>query len=135
MLDDSLRQILTNFLVKDEKESKENDIKLFENIGGPFSTFSARIQASYRLGLISKTEKDELDLIRDIRNKFAHQVELSSFDDEWTKNQCYKLRPGRIDGSLSPRTSFTFSVLLLKRALNRRALEAEQERRKLKDDI
>jgi len=42
---------------------------------GPLSTFSAKINMSYRLGLIDSHLAHALHLIRKIRNTFAHEVE------------------------------------------------------------
>jgi hypothetical protein len=41
---------------------------------GPLSTFSARINASHRLGLIDANMTRTLHVVRKIRNAFAHEV-------------------------------------------------------------
>jgi DNA-binding MltR family transcriptional regulator len=46
---------------------------------GPLSTFSARIKAAYALGIYPKGARDELNLLRLIRNVFAHSWEQISF--------------------------------------------------------
>lgn len=40
----------------------------------PLSTFSAKIQITYRLGLIDKDIAHALNLVRRIRNSFAHEL-------------------------------------------------------------
>ena len=47
---------------------------------GPLATFSARIDAAHAFGLITDSERRDLDLIRQIRNAFAH-VSLGSLAD------------------------------------------------------
>jgi len=47
---------------------------------GPLATFAARIDAAHAFGLITDSERRDLDLIRQIRNAFAH-VSLSSLTD------------------------------------------------------
>lgn len=76
-LDDFLGKLLMSFLTE---ESPTQDKRLFDN-NGPLSTFSSKIVLSYRLGLISKKEFDNLNLIRKVRNAFAHDVKINSFDN------------------------------------------------------
>ena len=47
---------------------------------GPLATFAARIDAAHAFGLITDSERRDLDLIRQIRNAFAH-VSLGSLAD------------------------------------------------------
>lgn len=48
----------------------------------------------YRLGLITKWEHDKIDLMRRIRNTFAHDYNIRSFSDEIIKNQVNNLKIG-----------------------------------------
>jgi len=47
---------------------------------GPLGTFAARIDAAHAFGLVTDSERRDLDLIRQIRNAFAH-VSLGSLAD------------------------------------------------------
>lgn len=47
---------------------------------GPISTFSARINLAHALGIIDDAEHRDLNLIRKIRNDFAHDVSASLYD-------------------------------------------------------
>jgi DNA-binding MltR family transcriptional regulator len=76
-IDELLRNILDEYLLKDDKSDKE----IFQNFG-PLSSFSAKIKMCYRLGLISKREFTQIETFRKIRNKFAHELESKSFNDE-----------------------------------------------------
>ncbi|EIV8661244.1 hypothetical protein MA784_004663 [Vibrio parahaemolyticus] len=77
-LDELLKEILINYLVPDTKNS---DKELF-NGSGPLSTFSSKINMSYRLGLISNQERTLLNCIRGIRNDFAHQLSKADFSTD-----------------------------------------------------
>jgi DNA-binding MltR family transcriptional regulator len=55
--------------------------KIFE-FNGPLGNFSSKISMAFALGLIDRNTLNELDLIRKIRNKFAHEHQSISFDDE-----------------------------------------------------
>ncbi|MEC0234855.1 MltR family transcriptional regulator [Paenibacillus kribbensis] len=52
-----------------------------------FATFSSRISACYALRYIPKKVYRDLDLIRKIRNYFAHNMNDASFDDEEVQNR------------------------------------------------
>jgi len=74
-LDLILYQILQKHLIPvpgSKDELLEND--------GPLSTFSAKINMAYRLGLIDNSFSRSLHLIRKIRNNFAHEVEGCTLD-------------------------------------------------------
>jgi DNA-binding MltR family transcriptional regulator len=85
-LDTVLELLLRNFLVEDENALG----KLFDQ-DRPLSTFSARINMSYCLGLLTRSEYRELDLIRQIRNHFAHQLHGVAFDDPVISDKCRAL--------------------------------------------
>lgn len=55
------------------------------------STFSARIRMVYFFRVISKAEREELDVIRNIRNHFAHTIEGGSFEERAVIEECKKL--------------------------------------------
>lgn len=74
-IDDLLEYLIKCFLSSpsNEKEDKE----LFSGYG-PLSSFSSKILLSYRLGLISDYEYRTLQVIRKIRNSFAHDISKDS---------------------------------------------------------
>lgn len=77
-LDDLMQELLLEFLCDD---SNTQNNKLF-NQNGPLATFSSKIFLAYRLGLIGRYEYDCLNLIRRIRNNFAHDLSIDSFECE-----------------------------------------------------
>jgi len=82
-LDDALGSLLQSFMVIDAG----SDDALFAN-NGPLSTFSAKILLAFRLGIISARERSDLEVVRKIRNRFAHEVSLNSFTDQSTRDLC-----------------------------------------------
>ncbi len=82
-LEMTLEHILYAFLPEDKEVNK-----LFD-FNSPLGNFSSKIQMAYSLGLIEKTVKSDLNLIRKIRNKFAHEMFLDFEDNQiesWCKN-------------------------------------------------
>ena len=55
--------------------------RLFENYG-PLSTFAAKIDMAYALGIIPREMYEELGKIRKLRNEFAHSTDILYFESE-----------------------------------------------------
>lgn len=81
-----LEHLLAAFFVDDEREAK----RLLKP-DGPLGAFGARVSAACCLGLICRTVRDDLRLIGQIRNKFAHTLD-ASFDDDPIRAWCLDLR-------------------------------------------
>ena len=81
-----LEHILLAFLPEDEKE-----VNRLMEFNQPLGNFSNKIAMTYCLGLIDKVIKDDLNLIRKVRNKFAHDL-YATFDDEQIKAWCKALK-------------------------------------------
>jgi hypothetical protein len=71
--------------------SIEKQDELFDNASSPFSTFSARIDLAYRLGIIRPQVRASFHLVRRIRNDFAHVVESSNFDSDSVNSRMREL--------------------------------------------
>ncbi len=84
-LDALLEDLLRDFFI----EGKSADVLLRPD--GPLGTFSSKIDAAHALGFINDDTQRDLNLIRKIRNDFAHQVDLHSFEDDPIKNRCAEL--------------------------------------------
>ncbi|MEQ8693948.1 MAG: MltR family transcriptional regulator [Gammaproteobacteria bacterium] len=107
-LEKALSDLLFVSVVYGDTKKMERD--LFE-FNSPLGTFSSRIKMAYYLGKISKVTRRELDLLRNIRNRFAHHPTTVSFDDEAVANQCRELRFTYRERSDAPRLLFTGSVV------------------------
>lgn len=88
-LDDRLKQAFVAGMLP----SKNLDRDLFEG-SAPLATFSARTRLARAQGLISETTKRDLDLLRKIRNAFAHVATPLSFEDPKIRSMCMSLEHG-----------------------------------------
>lgn len=61
--------------------SEHMDKKLIRG-AGPLSSFSARIDLLFAFGLVEENVFKDLHLIRKIRNKFAHEIDIHTFGTE-----------------------------------------------------
>ncbi|UTR09432.1 hypothetical protein MM300_16230 [Evansella sp. LMS18] len=88
-----------------------NDKNNLTSGNGPLSTFSSRISIAYLLELINKEQYDDLNLIRKIRNDFAHQLNAVTFDSvDQIKNRCSSLKIYNENDAKTPRDRFFWSV-------------------------
>jgi hypothetical protein len=108
-LEDELQRLLKAYFVDDPKAVG----KLFDPMG-PLGTFSATITMAYALGLIGPNVRHDLDLIRRIRNDFAHLSESLTFETPSIRDRCKDLHfAKRIFGSVPGRKSYykTFTTI------------------------
>ena len=106
----------------------------------PLGTFNSRILSAYCLGLIGSKEYFELNLIRKIRNKFAHDLETLSFDNQSIQSYCTNLKYPQILYnavpeiiSFAPRDLFIYSVTTLHLILMSRSSNIKDKREIPKD--
>jgi hypothetical protein len=76
-----LEDLLRAFLI----EGKSADALLA--VEGALGTFSSRINLAHALGLIRDSTHHDLELLRRIRNDFAHKVDLHSLEEEPSQNR------------------------------------------------
>jgi len=69
---------------------------IIDNSMAPLHTFSSKIKMAYSLCLIDKEHYENLECIRQIRNKFAHRIFDASFDDDEIIKWCKKINIVRI---------------------------------------
>jgi len=77
---------LTRSRMKDDKKLLD---KMFAS-SGVLGTFSAKINIGYLINIYSQPTWKELDTIRDIRNDFAHKLDVS-YDTQSVKDRCASL--------------------------------------------
>lgn len=87
-VDELLTLCLRTKLVADHSATDS----LFDGARAPFSTFSSKIDLSFRLGIVSNRLAKDLHLIRKIRNDFAHNIEGCDFADTRVHNRVSELR-------------------------------------------
>ncbi|MBE8968698.1 hypothetical protein IQ277_21490 [Nostocales cyanobacterium LEGE 12452] len=100
-LDSELEKLIKAKLVNNENVAKE----LFTQ-NGSLGSFSARINFAYLLGLISNTTKRNLNILRKIRNEFAHIASPLSFKTPDISSRCNELRGLGLSKNLEPRSRF-----------------------------
>jgi DNA-binding MltR family transcriptional regulator len=92
VMDECLTKMLKSKLV----QISGNDDPLFDGNNAPMGTFGARISVAHRLGLISKKLHDSLDIVRKIRNDFAHDIFHCDFTNQSVRDRLSYL--GKIIG-------------------------------------
>ena len=129
-LDEQLKEILESFLI-DKKQSRE----ILNNPLSGLGSFHSRVLMSYCLGLIQENEYKKIEIIRKIRNEFAHQWDNISFETQKISNLCNKLPwlgPAWQEKNATLRERFTFNAVVINLDLIWRKDIVKNERRKLK---
>lgn len=95
MIEKSLEMMIKAKLIPSLSKKDE----LFDTPYAPLSNFKAMIELAYRIGLISSNLYRDLNIIRDIRNDFAHDIEGCSFENSRVKNRvCELMKSSTIAG-------------------------------------
>lgn len=128
LIDQKLSDILEAFMVNNKIADE-----LLNGANAPLGALSARTKAAYAFGLIDDHELGECDLIRKIRNEFAHSIHGTTFFDQKIHSLCKNLKsdlPGeRKDFSDKPREMFINAVILIVLRLTYRSERVSKERR------
>ena len=85
-LDEQLEMLLTRHFIDDAKVARE----LLSN-NGPLATFSSRIKLAYCLDLMHPEQYSDLQIIRKIRNEFAHSHTPADFSSDRVRDLCANL--------------------------------------------
>ena len=104
LLDNALYSLLKNHFVP----LPSNTDSLFDSANSPLSTFSAKIDISHRIGLISSKFCRDLHLIRRIRNEFAHNIHGCTFENSTVKQRILELAKSSKIIENEPRVRKTF---------------------------
>jgi DNA-binding MltR family transcriptional regulator len=86
VVDETLAALLRDFFVNHPKTVD----KMLED-PGPLSSFGVRIELAFLLGLITSRERRMLNLIRRIRNDFAHSTDRVSFSQSPIRERSLEL--------------------------------------------
>ena len=93
-LDAQLRAILSNSFIDNKKVVEEL-------LDSDLSTFSSRTKTAYCMGLISESMFHDLNIIRKIRNKFAHKMHGYSFDEPEIVSWCNSMKLAKMISNVS----------------------------------
>ena len=133
-LDNRLKDVLSAFFVV----MSENQEKEIFSGNGALSTFSSKIKLAYALGFLANDERHDLDIIRKVRNDFAHVEEGLDFSSEQIKSRCNSFiriaemnrdYPKLRNESSNPRGIFNIAAASLSICLMDRADTAKQQQR------
>ena len=130
-LDEYLRQLLAAFLIDRKTEVK----KLLDKPDSPLGLFSSRILVAYCLGLISREMYHDLEIIRRIRNQFAHALHGLSFEDAWVIDECTKLiypQNFQFMENFSNADRFIMTIAIISMRLKLTALGLANEKRQVR---
>jgi hypothetical protein len=131
LIDQKLADTLRSFLVAGKTAAE-----LLDGGTAPLGTFSARIKAAHALGLIDGFELTECDLIRKVRNEFAHSIHGTTFAEPKITSLCDRLLSdlpgGREKFKGNPRDVFINAVVLAVMRLTYRAEWVAKEKRATK---
>jgi DNA-binding MltR family transcriptional regulator len=138
-LDAQLRKLIAAAFIDDQKVVNEllGTEKILER---PLSSFGARINVAYCMGLISRKLYEDLETVKRIRNRFAHKLHNYSFDEEEIVNWCKSLRLAKeITDAIPefPRTHknmFILGVTQLVSWIAQRTIEIEKRPKPLETD-
>jgi len=128
-IDDQLAQVLEAYLLEAE-ESKD----LIIGFNAPLGTFSARAMACLSLGVVGRNEFNDCQIIRKIRNEFAHSTK-ACFADRKIIDLCANLHfsaKSYDDVVVSPHGQFTTAAASLILSLTNRPHYVSRERLSLK---
>ncbi|MFW1945318.1 transcriptional regulator [Acinetobacter guillouiae] len=130
LIEEILHRTLQAFLC-DVSASK----KILDGFNAPLGTFSSKIDACYALGLIDEHEYNEINLIRKIRNEFAHTVYNADFNIQKVKDLCMTFKysvPPDIGDKISVRGRFNMAAVALLAKLYYRPEYVITEKRRTK---
>ena len=104
IFEDALYRILKNHLVACASSTDE----MLDGANAPLSTFSAKISAVHRLGLVSSKFCRDLHLVRKIRNEFAHNIHGCTFENSAVRSRVLEIvkSSGMIDRNPTSRSCF-----------------------------
>ena len=93
MLDTFLREtIRAHIIVGNPALQYDETADIFFSMNAPLSSFSAKIDLSYLLGICDNDARHDLNIIRRIRNAFAHAVIPITFETDEVAKECKKLK-------------------------------------------
>lgn len=91
-IDSVLEKLLIQSLLPSIKRNQSRDNDELFGIGMPLSSFSSKITLSYRMGIIDKDFYSSLNIIRKIRNEFAHKIKGCDLNSKSNTNKIQELK-------------------------------------------
>ncbi|WP_426608867.1 hypothetical protein [Bradyrhizobium sp. McL0616] len=82
---------LEKLLLTAGRQLSNADASRIFGIGGPLSNFASKIEIAYMFELIDEAHRNDLRIIKSIRNAFAHTTRYVFFDSDHVAKNCRKL--------------------------------------------
>jgi hypothetical protein len=98
LMDTMLRYLITSHLTP---MGSDREDAILGGQTGALNTFSSKIEMSYAMGLIGPETRGVLEIVRKVRNFFAHYASQGGFDIPEVLAECRKIRTPRIRFSFS----------------------------------
>ncbi len=100
MVERTLEQVILSRMTRLKRKQR---IELFEGMG-PLSSFSAKIKMAHALAILGPRAMADIEIIKEIRNAFAHSFHPLTFKRKEIAAYCNKLTaPKRVSGlSITP---------------------------------
>jgi DNA-binding MltR family transcriptional regulator len=93
IVESRLTDIIKRCFVQNPAKIKGEPVeKLMFQSSGPIGAFASKIRLAYLIGLIGEQFFRELETMKNIRNEFAHHLEIGSFDVLSVKDKCANLK-------------------------------------------
>lgn len=126
-LEDTLGRILLAYF-RDCKATRE----LVEGFNAPLGTFSSRIKAAYSFGLLMKEQFEDLETLRRVRNKFAHNWEGVGLEQPDIKAMigklhCYTMDQKPIEGGCREKLVGSLTVCCIELQIFLARLESKEQ--------
>jgi hypothetical protein len=111
MLGSFLESSLTTFLTHQLRMDLNNDDRrrIFDH-QGPLGTFASKIILTYALKLVGPITRHDLDLIRILRNEFAHSRKHFGFETPVVTEVCKHLQTPDLPDSTTPFGPFSRAI-------------------------
>ena len=127
-----LQSALEGFVVDALAVKGEAEVEPLFEPGGLLASFHLVIQQAYVLGLISKTEREDLDRIKSVRNVFAHAMRPVGFHMDIIADEAKKLPLTKEFTDeypeCTPRERFVFCTLQLGTEFTKRSVRRTKSR-------
>ncbi len=75
---------------------------------GPLNSFASRVSMSSILGLLTDDVKNDLRILKNVRNRIAHDLKPMSFDDEFVAASCKRLAMAHPEDRLAKNRNESF---------------------------
>jgi DNA-binding MltR family transcriptional regulator len=92
LLENKIENALKYHLMEHKVNSNKSILSDAFRISGPLGPFSAKIDLAFMIGMYSADAWSDINFIREIRNKFAHDLNILNFDADKIQSLCNNIK-------------------------------------------